>query len=976
MCAPLKAPRLPAWPERSRGPTGTLLLLLLLVPVQAAAEVAEYLGKPIASIRLQIEGRPIADDRLRRLVRLKEGSPLTMLVVRETVAHLFSLGEFEDVQVDATSRGDGVDLLFELAPIHPVTRVLFTGVAGVPGADEGRLRSAVLDRFGASPSPGRAQDIARLVEAELGRRGYLHPRVTPRLELEHAPDRATLVLAVEPGARTTVGAVEVIGAPGIPERELLERLGITPGVPYQPELLATRIENYLRGRRDRGYYEARLAALPRFADEDRTVNLSLDAVQGPRVRIVFTGEQLPGDVRDELVPIAREGSTDEDLLEDSTNRIRDYLHAQGYRDAQVSHQRSQEEGELVVSFAIERGQRYRLAAVTLEGNQFFPTLVLEPQLRLGAGQPFDGARLEADVSAIQELYRRRGFASAEVDAVVERVASGAGETDVALGIRIVIVEHAQTIVQSVVVEGNTAVSEVELTAGLGLRPGAEFFATQLAIDRDAVQSRYANLGFLHATVESEPGVSADGRSANIVFRVREGPQIFVEHVLVVGNRRTRPETIERELQVKAGDAMGQDAVIETQRRMTALGLFRRTRITQLSHGDENRRDLLITVEEAPPTTVGYGGGFEVGPQIQETDGVADEALEFWPRAFFEITRRNLFGKNRSVNLFTRISLRARDDSTGEGFTEYRVLGTFREPRVFNTAADAFLTAVVEQQHRSSFNFARRGFNAELVRRFTPAFSVIGSYQINDTEVFDEKIDPDDQPFIDQLFPQVLLSSFAVAGIHDTRNDQLNPSGGHYVSANGQVAAKAIGSEVGLLKSYYTAQAFRMIPRTNRLVFAGSARLGLATAFARVPDGAADDPDLRAGVQLPASERFFAGGDTTVRGFALDRLGTPEVIDANGFPVGGNGVVILNAELRLRLMRSLGVVGFLDTGNVFKQATDVDLSRLRSAAGFGLRFQSPVGPIRVDLGFKINRQEITPGRLEDANAWHISLGQAF
>jgi outer membrane translocation and assembly module TamA len=168
----------------------------------------------------------------------------------------------------------------------------------------------------------------------------------------------------------------------------------------------------------------------------------------------------------------------------------------------------------------------------------------------------------------------------------------------------------------------------------------------------------------------------------------------------------------------------------------------------------------------------------------------------------------------------------------------------------------------------------------------------------------------------------------------------------------------------------------MLPRTPRLVFAGSARLGMATAFARVPDAAADDPELRAGVQLPASERFFAGGDTTVRGFALDRLGTPEVIDADGFPIGGNGVVILNAELRLRLMRSVGVVGFLDTGNVFKQATDLDLGRLRSAAGFGVRFQSPIGPIRVDLGFKINRQEIPPGHLEDLNAWHISLGQAF
>ena len=104
---------------------------------------------------------------------------------------------------------------------------------------------------------------------------------------------------------------------------------------------------------------------------------------------------------------------------------------------------------------------------------------------------------------------------------------------------------------------------------------------------------------------------------------------------------------------------------------------------------------------------------------------------------------------------------------------------------------------------------------------------------------------------------------------------------------------------------------------------------MATGFAR---------GIEAGVQLPASERFFAGGDTTVRGFALDRLGTPEVIDADGFPVGGNGVIILNAELRVPVMRFLGVVGFVDSGNVFKQTTDIDLGRLRATTGFGVRVQ--------------------------------------
>src|SRR5262249_38309575 len=127
--------------------------------------------------------------------------------------------------------------------------------------------------------------------------------------------------------------------------------------------------------------------------------------------------------------------------------------------------------------------------------------------------------------------------------------------------------------------------------------------------------------------------------------------------------------------------------------------------------------------------------------------------------------------------------------------------------------------------------------------------------------------------------------------------------------------------------------------------------------------------------LPASERFFAGGDTTVRGFALDRLGTPQTIDTEGFPIGGNGVVIFNAELRTPVRGNLGVVGFIDTGNVFAHTSDIDFGELRSAVGFGLRYKSPVGPIRLDLGFKVHREEIAGSR-EPLTALHISLGQAF
>jgi len=130
--------------------------------------------------------------------------------------------------------------------------------------------------------------------------------------------------------------------------------------------------------------------------------------------------------------------------------------------------------------------------------------------------------------------------------------------------------------------------------------------------------------------------------------------------------------------------------------------------------------------------------------------------------------------------------------------------------------------------------------------------------------------------------------------------------------------------------------------------------------------------------LPQSERFYAGGDTTIRGFALDRVGTRHIpalpndtLNEDLLPIGGNGLVIVNAELRAPVSGGLGVVGFFDTGNVFARVTDIDLGELRSAVGGGVRYKSPFGPIRLDIGFKVNRQ---PG--EGLTAWFVSFGQAF
>jgi outer membrane protein insertion porin family len=939
------------------------VLFVLCGRLPAAAAVADYVGKPVGSVRITVENRDTIDPALTQVVETAVGQPLSMAAVRESLSHLFSTGRFEGVSVEAALDNGRVALRYELTPIHPVTRIGFDGDVHMPGVDRSALRRAVTDRFGSTPPLGRAAEMARTVEGVLAERGYLHAAVTPQTTIGHSPERASLVFVVDAKTRTTVGTVEIVGRPVMARRDLLGRLGLTEGAPYQRDRLNASIERYVAERRAAGYYEARIVPSVTLTDEDRVADVTLTIAPGPHVRVVFAGDSLPSNRRDELVPVEREGSVDEDLLEDSSHRIEEHFRAEGYRNAHAPYTREDSDGELLVTFTIAKGALHRVSAYEISGNELIPLDELTSSLKLRVGQPFSDSLLDADVAAIGAIYRRRGYATARVRAAVEPQGHApAGAAQLPVVVRVLVTEGARTIVDAITFSGNTSVDADALRGRLGLQVGGPFVQGQAAADRDALQLAYQDLGYQNVRVDAVPRPSADQTHVDIDFHIDEGPRVFVDHVLIVGNVRTRAETIERELRIKSGDPYNLSAIIESQRRLTALGLFRRARISELRHGNETTRDLLVTIEEAPPTTIGYGIGAE-GRRLadQRTEsGTAVERFDIAPRALFEIGRRNLFGKNRSASLFTSVSR-----SVVYDLTEYRAVATFREPRLFDSGADAFINGTFEQQHRSTFDFARRSVSANVERRFSGPFRLTGTYQLQRTRVFNSKVSDDDLPLIDRTFPQFRLSSFSGSVIRDTRDDALDTHDGAYASANAQLAAHAIGSEVGFVKSFLTAQLFRTVPHLGRVVFAGSARVGMARG-------------LENQGQLPASERFFAGGDTTVRGFALDQLGvrhTPsepgDTVDENGFAIGGNGVTIFNAELRVPVTGALGVVGFLDTGNVFARISDIDPAELRSAVGGGVRYKSPVGPLRFDVGVKIRRQ---PG--ESRAAWFISFGQAF
>ncbi len=966
-------------------PRVMVLACLWLWPGLAAAQLppaAAYVDRPVVSVAIDVEGRISTEPGLMEAVQTRTGAPLTMADVRETITHLYNLGRFEDVRVEAEAAPNGVALRYVLSPIHTVTRILFKGQLGL---SEGMLRGRMVERFGETPPLARAADVSAVLQALYHERGYLRGSVVaaPPL-LEHDPDRATLIFEVTAGPRTTIAHATITGRPIDPAAAIEARLQIQPGQPYQPGELVTRLADYVTAMRHRRYYEATAAAqLPVFTDDRTRADVTVDIQPGPLVTVALTGDPLPKDKIAELVPIEREGSVDQDLLEDSALRIKDYLNQLGYWKAEVTPpERRDAGGGLTVVFHVTRGRLYHVGpgAIDVAGDKSVPIEELRPFLKMSQGDVFVASKLGAITIAISQVYKTKGFATVQVDSAVNEVGEGLVRP------AITITEGPRVIVGSVTVTGNQAIPADRLTPVLKLSPGGPYYGPAVARDRDALLVTYLNEGYASADVTVPPVVpaaTADGARADVVFKIVEGPQTIVEHIFITGNLRTKEAVIKRELQLKSGAPLGLEELTESRRRLSALGLFRRIQISTISHGDPSLRDIVITVEEAPQTTVGAGGGLELDRRrrLTGTDTTATDVYELAPRGFFEIGRRNLGGRDRSANLYTRLGLRPNSDSTNRnpfGFLEYRIVGTYREPRALKSYGDLVATAAVEQGVRTGFNFSRKGFNAELAHRLTPAVRGTARYSLTSTRIFDfdEKLLTTDPLTVDRVFPRVRLSSFYGSLARDTRDDVLEPQQGTLVSGDATVAGRGIGSEVGFAKSFVQGFVYKNLGKPH-LVLAGGARLGVAKAFLRVVDSIdANGNPVRDEVRdLPASERFFVGGDTTIRGFSLDSVGVPATITPKGFPKGGDAEIVLNLELRAPLYGKVGVVLFADGGNVFARAADLNLSQLRGSLGFGARYRSPIGPVRIDIGFKLDRRMIGTN-LEAPYALHFSIGQAF
>ncbi len=619
--------------------------------------------------------------------------------------------------------------------------------------------------------------------------------------------------------------------------------------------------------------------------------------------------------------------------------------------------------------------------VRLEGHEAYPDRTLKAlmrtrgrsTLRFWRSHPYRTDFIRFDEATLVQFYRRHGYLDARMDSVrVEAVPGSDRSVDVSFHLT----EGPRARVEGVAFEGADSASVEALRKGLELHAGSPLDAVQLEADRQAIEDHYANLGYVAVSVRDT--LEVDSTSVAIRYQIEPGPRVALGSVKVEGNHRTRPSFVTREIALKRGEWMSRQRLTQAQQRIYDAGYYSDVQFERSAVDSATQRaDLFVTVKERKMSWVDVGLGYGTVDQLRLTSEWGNRNLG---RQGIRLTVDGKLGVR-----FTRPEGRPLIVSTGNTRAE----AAFSQPWFLKTRTQATLGGYAEtnpvRTPGSDIPLTAVGGTFSLRRdfwRFTHGtISLETRHGILDSTALVRGT-------------AYTTKRVTLAGERDSRVNLFDAKKGSDLLGSIEVAGGLLQGSSQFQK--YDLQASTYLPALGRATLAFRVHGGYIRPF-----GFGKGDTLQGLDQIPLDDRYRTGGATSVRGYYENELGTRSVLvpvpgdttRVEREPVIRGGAVLLlgSVELRFPLVWILSGAGFVDAGGVWDAPRDLTAKRLfsplaggagyqdmRYTAGLGIRFASPVGPVRIDYGWKLRgtrddqQDALSPRR----GSFHFSLGQAF
>ncbi|MCU1307905.1 MAG: outer membrane protein [Acidobacteriaceae bacterium] len=948
---------------------------------QTAQVLPSYEGQRVSSV--EIAGQPnVRTADLLPYLAQKKGEPFSQTKVDQSIAALKRTGKFHDVQLEVWPDPDGVRVLFVLQP------AIYFGIFDFPGASNSLSYSRLLQVTNYPPRGEYNElDVERAqqgLETFLKRAGYFLSQVKPQVQNDEKHGLANVMFNINMNQRAKFGNVNITGAPADQSEHLKKSLqsfrarlrgaAIRPNKTYKFKTLqnATQYLQNLLAKQD--YLDAQVQLQgAKYDRESNLAEVTFNVQPGPLIHVEVEGAHLWSWTRKKLLPVYQQLGVNPEVIQEGQQNLVSHFQSKGYFDVKVDSKELKHSPAETILYQITKGPRHRVAEVSIVGNQHMPEKELLSHATLKKAHFFTHGKfsdrdLRKSITNLKGVYQAAGFSDVKITPQV----TTRGENIV---VTLRVEEGEQDIVQALRLEGNSLPESEVAPKGLNLAPGKPYSQKLADNDRNQIIARYLELGYLTANFrQTAEKVPNQPHRLEVVYKINEGPQVHTASIVTLGRRYTQPRLIQMDTAsiqpgrpLKENDLLSSETLLYTRNIFDWAQVDPRRQITT-----QTEEDVVVKVHESNKNSITYGFGFEVInrggnipggtiavpglPPIGLPSNFVTSEQTFWgPRGSFEYTRSNLRGKAESITLS---ALAAR--------LEQRGAVTYTDPlfRWSKWSSNVSLSGehnsenpiFISNQGRVGFQFQRTLDPAKTQNVFLRySFSETGVSQL----LIPELIPPEDQ--------HVRLSRLSSTFTRDTRDMPLDAHKGIYESFEFAFNPIWMGSSDSFTKLLAQTAYYKKIPAD--IIWANSLRIGLEQAIGSS--------------HVPISEKFFSGGGSTLRGFPLNGAGPQQSVQACGnpsdlstcslirVPVGGIQLLIINSEFRIPVpvKKGLGVAAFYDGGNVFQHIGFH--GSYSNTIGLGLRYATPVGPVRIDVGHNLNP---IPGI--NSTQLFITLGQAF
>ncbi|MGC8917298.1 MAG: translocation/assembly module TamB domain-containing protein [Thermoanaerobaculum sp.] len=695
--------------------------------------------------------------------------------------------------------------------------------------------------------------------------------------------------------------------PGVPTRTLVRALGLSRGVPISQEIagdLPLELEALLR---QEGFPDARVSVeVKAIPGKKGRANVEIKVDPGAPVDVKFAGVAPPKGQRPYIAALYRSGLGEPQSLEDMREATVRTFRALGYLDPHVGVTVTPAKGGKPRTVTVHTTPGTRLASLATVTVPALPEDEQETVRRVFSGR-VELLELASGLPSADRLLERTlqalGYAAPRV--------LGRQVTDDGRTLELSVELGPRQRITAVRIEGIEAQKEAELLSLAGLQPGQPARRDHVAAASVRLSAWFQARGHADARVRASlhPNPAAP-TELEVVFHVDPGPAYTVSEVAVLGARQTSPRWAQKLAALPLGEPLVLERVREGRRRLFATGLFRSVSEETVRESGGSAK-VRLHLEEDPAKSLAYGLRWEA------TQGFA---------AVVDFVDRHLLGRGLTFGLR---GLYEKNEQTGKAyFAVPDIFGSgvrtevFLEQRRRTTPGGPFAPDLVEDRTRLTFQLARpvgQGWTASFYGRWQK------------THIF-ERTD---------FFPLDVTVTFPFAGVgllYDSRNDRFLATRGVLASLDLSGTSPALGADLEFLRFYGQLAAFWPVGEVagKSLTWAQSVRLGLARAGA--------------GQELIRSERFFAGGEYSVRGYETDSIGPREELGSSSRPAGGAALLVLNQELRLELPFDLTAILFVDAGQVWAKTSQLGLTGLSWSTGLGIRSRTPLGLVRFDLAY--------------------------